>query len=237
MDGRRAAIGDGDGFGGGTWWPARERERRQVRGAVRDGRPVVVTGPGGSGLTTLVREALAGLPVAWGGGLAAVRHRPFVALERALDDAAPPGDAGAVAAWAEGRLGRRVLVVGDLHVVHPATLAALTRLAGRVPVVATFPSGVGRALAPGRAVGRWPGDPLVVTLAERPPAAGGTAPCAGLTDREQEVLALVASGHTTPQIARRLGITRHTVESHVRSTRTKLGVPTRTAAAAQALAG
>ena len=56
----------------------------------------------------------------------------------------------------------------------------------------------------------------------------------GLTAREREVLALVASGATTVGIAQRLAITDHTVESHIRSARTKLGVPTRTAAAAHA---
>jgi DNA-binding NarL/FixJ family response regulator len=55
-----------------------------------------------------------------------------------------------------------------------------------------------------------------------------------LTAREREVLALVASGATTVGIARHLAITDHTVESHIRSARTKLGVPTRTAAAAHA---
>jgi DNA-binding CsgD family transcriptional regulator len=55
-----------------------------------------------------------------------------------------------------------------------------------------------------------------------------------VTPREREVLALVATGHTTAGIARRLAITSHTVESHVRSARTKLGVATRTAAAARA---
>lgn len=55
-----------------------------------------------------------------------------------------------------------------------------------------------------------------------------------LTAREREVLALVASGAKTVGIARHLAITDHTVESHIRSARTKLGVPTRTAAAAHA---
>jgi DNA-binding CsgD family transcriptional regulator len=53
-----------------------------------------------------------------------------------------------------------------------------------------------------------------------------------LTRREREVLRLVAGGRTTAEIAARLGITAHTVESHVRSVRVKLGVPTRAAAVA-----
>jgi DNA-binding CsgD family transcriptional regulator len=55
---------------------------------------------------------------------------------------------------------------------------------------------------------------------------------ARLTRREAEVLRLVAGGRTTVHIAGCLGIAPSTVESHVRSVRTKLGVPTRTAAAA-----
>jgi DNA-binding NarL/FixJ family response regulator len=57
---------------------------------------------------------------------------------------------------------------------------------------------------------------------------------ATLTTREAQVLKLVAGGRTTAQIATRLGIADSTVESHVRSIRIKLGVPTRTAAAAWA---
>ena len=53
-----------------------------------------------------------------------------------------------------------------------------------------------------------------------------------VTRREREVMRLVAGGRTTAEIARRLGITVNTVESHVRSVRTKLGAPTRTAAVA-----
>jgi DNA-binding CsgD family transcriptional regulator len=53
-----------------------------------------------------------------------------------------------------------------------------------------------------------------------------------LTRREAEVLRLVAGGGTSIRIAGRLGIAPSTVESHVRSVRTKLGVPTRTAAVA-----
>jgi DNA-binding NarL/FixJ family response regulator len=57
---------------------------------------------------------------------------------------------------------------------------------------------------------------------------------ARLTRREAEVLQLVAGGGTSVHIAGRLGIAASTVESHVRSARTKLGVPTRTAAVAVA---
>ena len=57
-------------------------------------------------------------------------------------------------------------------------------------------------------------------------------PAAGLTQRELEVLGLVAEGLTDAQIAERLTLSPHTVHRHVGNIRTKLGVPSRAAAAA-----
>lgn len=58
-----------------------------------------------------------------------------------------------------------------------------------------------------------------------------------LTAREREVLRLVGAGEPTRRIAGQLGISRDTVETHVRSGMRKLGARTRTAAAALVLAG
>jgi pimeloyl-ACP methyl ester carboxylesterase/DNA-binding CsgD family transcriptional regulator len=55
-----------------------------------------------------------------------------------------------------------------------------------------------------------------------------------LSDREIEVLRLVAHGLSDQEIARRLVISAHTVHRHVANIRNKLGVPSRTAAAAHA---
>ena len=55
-----------------------------------------------------------------------------------------------------------------------------------------------------------------------------------LTARETEVLRLVAAGRTDAQIARDLVLSAHTVHRHVSNIRTKLGVPSRAAAAAWA---
>ena len=67
----------------------------------------------------------------------------------------------------------------------------------------------------------------------------GTASPAGsgrrLTEREREVLRLVARGETDAEIAARLVLSTHTVHRHVANIRAKLGVPSRTAAAAWAL--
>jgi DNA-binding NarL/FixJ family response regulator len=54
----------------------------------------------------------------------------------------------------------------------------------------------------------------------------------GLTDRELEVLRLVAAGHTNRQIAEGLVISEHTVARHLQNIFAKLGVSSRTAAGA-----
>jgi DNA-binding CsgD family transcriptional regulator len=56
-----------------------------------------------------------------------------------------------------------------------------------------------------------------------------------LTDRERDVLRLVAKGEPTRRIAGQLGISRETVETHIRAGMRKLGARTRTEAAALAL--
>jgi DNA-binding CsgD family transcriptional regulator len=53
-----------------------------------------------------------------------------------------------------------------------------------------------------------------------------------LTPREEEVLALVARGFTSTQIARRLGNAARTVDKHVEHIMAKLGTPSRASAAA-----
>jgi DNA-binding CsgD family transcriptional regulator len=55
-----------------------------------------------------------------------------------------------------------------------------------------------------------------------------------LSQREKEVLYLVATGLTNPQIARQMNLSTYTVSSYLRSIYNKLGVTTRTAAASYA---
>ena len=56
-----------------------------------------------------------------------------------------------------------------------------------------------------------------------------------LSEREVEVLRLVAAGFSNPQIATSLYISRKTAEHHVSNILAKLGVTTRTEAAAAAV--
>ncbi|WP_436533881.1 LuxR C-terminal-related transcriptional regulator [Actinoplanes sp. HUAS TT8] len=58
----------------------------------------------------------------------------------------------------------------------------------------------------------------------------------GLTQREQDVLRLVAAGEPTRRIAGQLGISTETVDTHIRASMRKLGARTRTEAAALAFA-
>lgn len=73
-------------------------------------------------------------------------------------------------------------------------------------------------------------DPSVVVGARRE----ATPAAVALSARELEVLRLVAAGRTDAEIAADLVLSAHTVHRHVSNIRTKLGVPTRAAAAAWA---
>jgi DNA-binding NarL/FixJ family response regulator len=68
-----------------------------------------------------------------------------------------------------------------------------------------------------------------------PPWASPAAQAAGLSEREWDVLALLAQGASNPAIAARLHISPHTAAHHVASILAKLGVASRGEAAASAL--
>ena len=75
-------------------------------------------------------------------------------------------------------------------------------------------------------------------LAEEPPGAAGSSASSGrarmVTDRELQVLRLVAAGRTNREIAGELAISERTVERHLGNIFTKLGVSNRTSATAHA---
>jgi DNA-binding CsgD family transcriptional regulator/tetratricopeptide (TPR) repeat protein len=75
---------------------------------------------------------------------------------------------------------------------------------------------------------------LGVTRLPRRPQPGTLANPAGLTDRQLEILRLVATGLSNAEIARRLVVSPRTVDHHVSAILAKLGVRTRREAAAWA---
>jgi PAS domain S-box-containing protein len=68
-----------------------------------------------------------------------------------------------------------------------------------------------------------------------PSVKSGSRPEPTLTDREREVVTLIALGRTTPQIANELYISEATVNSHVGNAMSKLGTSTRAQLVATAL--
>jgi LuxR family maltose regulon positive regulatory protein len=87
---------------------------------------------------------------------------------------------------------------------------------------------VGAALAARRA------SALLRELGASPRRPGHGEPTFGLSARELEVLALVAQGDSNQRIAETLVLSEHTVRRHVANILKKMGVPSRTAAAALA---
>ena len=77
-------------------------------------------------------------------------------------------------------------------------------------------------------------DAIRQRLASASKPAQVPADAAGLTARELEVLRLISNGLSNQAIGERLCISEHTVHRHVANTLSKLGVPSRSAAVAQA---
>ena len=134
-----------------------------------------------------------------------------VATIRALHEDFPQVHVIALTSFQEGSLVEEALQAGAigylLKDVAIDELAKAIRLAARgMPI-----------LAPAAA------QALVHTVVRRPPPIGQD-----LTDREREVLGLLAEGLSNQQIAERLVITPATVKFHTRSIRSKLGTSSRT---------
>jgi len=79
--------------------------------------------------------------------------------------------------------------------------------------------------------GRLDADSVAAVLAEAGHRVPRVVRPAGLTEREAQVIALLARGLQTKQIARSLGISTKTADRHVQNAYVKIGVSTRAAAA------
>ena len=92
----------------------------------------------------------------------------------------------------------------------------------------------GLGAAPAVALARKSLRGLGVARLPRRPQPGTLTNPAGLTDRQLEILRLVAAGLSNAEIAQRLVVSIRTVDHHVSAILAKLGVPTRREAAARA---
>lgn len=151
-----------------------------------------------------------------------VVRQTLAAWDGAGDD--PTGFTRAAAAWHDLAVREEVrcLLAHGLHERDPGravpTLLAAEQLATEAGLVVLL----GRTR---RALRRH-----AVRRDNRGPRTGNA-----LTDREHDVLRLVAAGEPTRRIAGQLGVSGETVETHIRSGMRKLGARTRTEAAALAL--
>jgi DNA-binding NarL/FixJ family response regulator len=152
---------------------------------------------------------------------AVAEHRPDLVL---LDVRMPPTftDEGAITARAVKQLHPRVGVlvlsqhIETQHAMELVTLGGFGYLLkDRVLAVADFLAAAQRVADGGSAL-----DPQVVgtLLASR----GASDPVSALSEREHDVLALMAEGLSNTAIARRLVVSERTVEGHIRHLMTKL---------------
>jgi DNA-binding CsgD family transcriptional regulator/Flp pilus assembly protein TadD len=109
-------------------------------------------------------------------------------------------------------------LAGTCYFVRPGLTERYVRALRLADAGTAPPNGRTRSDA---AIRHAPDDATVRALAE-------------LTAREREVLSLVASGQSNPQIAAQLGISEHTAKRHVANMLDRLQLPTRAAAAALA---
>ncbi|MFL5926902.1 MAG: response regulator [Gaiellaceae bacterium] len=130
-------------------------------------------------------------------------------LVRALQEASPRTRIAVYTADGDERLAREVLAAGAIAVVlKEAPLADLVRALEAALAGASY---------------------LDPALAKNPTPGGN------LTQREVDVLCLLAEGLQHEEIGRRLGISAETVRTHLRKASHRLGAATRTQAVATAL--
>jgi DNA-binding NarL/FixJ family response regulator len=153
----------------------------------------------------------------------------------AVLDVEPGGDGVAGIAGLKARDARSQIVVLSPHGDDLHIFAALR--AGAIGYLLKPVSGP-RVLQAVRTAARG-GAPLDGFVARKVieaflPPGSSAAPDPPLTAREREILRLLTEARSQKQIARELGLSRHTVDSHLRNIYAKLDVHSRAAAVARA---
>jgi DNA-binding NarL/FixJ family response regulator len=158
---------------------------------------------------------------------AVAEHRPDVAV---LDIAMPDGDGLSVCAELRSRgLPTRALML-TMYDDDENVLAALRAGAHGYTLKGAGPDelvAAVRAVARGEALF---GAGIAARMLSHFGRAASTSPFPQLTDRESEILGLLAAGLDTGVVSRRLGVSAKTVRNHVSSIITKLHVSDRSAA-------
>jgi two-component system nitrate/nitrite response regulator NarL len=205
--------------------------RKKVRVVVADDHPLyregVVRALSGSGQVEIVAEAEDGRKA-----LAEIEaHRPDVAL---LDYKLPGLDGVAVThAVVRDGLPTRVLLLSAFTESGVVFKALETGAAGFVPKEARREQIVDAVLACARGENVLPTELASGLVSEIRLRAVDDAPA--LTERESQILRLIASGKSLPDIAGELFLGVTTVKTHVQHLYEKLGVSDRAAAVAEAM--
>ncbi|MFI7533815.1 response regulator [Streptosporangium sp. NPDC049376] len=134
-------------------------------------------------------------------------------------------------------LSPRVLVltsVGDRQDVAPAIRAGATGFLYKDVDPAALVQAI-RAVSGGQVLLAAEAAEAMLTTPGAVPPRTAPAPTPSLTEREREVLALIASGRSNREIARELTVAEKTVKTHVSNVLMKLGVQDRTQAALYAV--
>jgi two-component system nitrate/nitrite response regulator NarL len=206
-------------------------EPKKVRVVVADDHPLyregVVRALSGSGEVEVVAEAEEGRSA-----LSEIEHhRPDVAL---LDYKLPGLDGLAIThAVVRDGLETRVLLISAFTESAIVYRALETGAAGFIPKEARKRQIIDAVLACARGENVLPPELASGLVSEIRLRAANDAPV--LTKRESEILRLIASGRSVPQIARELYLGVTTVKTHVQHLYEKLAVSDRAAAVAEAM--